>query len=176
MPTNTAQTAKRMSSPSNPLQPPAEHLIELSFSDDIPDDWIDSQLLVQWAKNALEDHMAGAEVDIRICGEQEMADLNRRFAGKDYPTNVLSFPAGDNPAGPMPLLGDVVICAPVTDREAADQGKSRPQHLAHLLSHGVLHLLGFDHEDDQDAAAMEAEERRLLSQLGYPDPYLQPLA
>ena len=97
--------------------------------------------------------------------------LNRHYRGKDYATNVLSFPA-DLPEGvDLPLLGDLVICAPVVAKEAQDQGKPLAAHYAHLTVHGVLHLLGMDHEDEREAEAMEAIEREILADLGLPDPY-----
>ena len=99
--------------------------------------------------------------------------LNRHYRGKDYATNVLSFPA-DLPAGvKMPLLGDLVICAPVVVREAREQRKSPQAHYAHLTVHGVLHLLGWDHDDDKEAEAMEQLEREILAGLGLPDPYAE---
>lgn len=94
-------------------------------------------------------------------------DLNLRFRGKDTSTNVLSFPA---PEG-LESLGDIALAYGVCAREAAEQGKSLAHHLQHLVAHGVLHLLGYDHEDDAEAEAMEAEERRILAGLGVPDPY-----
>jgi probable rRNA maturation factor len=95
--------------------------------------------------------------------------LNQRFRGKDYPTNVLSF-VYDVPeeAG---LVGDLVLCAPVVAREAAEQGKPLAAHYAHLIVHGMLHLQGYDHEDEAQAAEMEALERDVLGRLGFPDPY-----
>ena len=113
-----------------------------------------------------------AELSIRIAGTREGRALNRRYRGKDYATNVLSFPA-DLPHGvTSPLLGDLVICAPVVAREAHEQGKPPRDHYAHLTVHGVLHLLGFDHQDERDAVRMETLETRILSTLGIADPYV----
>lgn len=112
-----------------------------------------------------------AELSIRLVGADEGREFNRAYRGRDYATNVLSFPA-ELPRGvKLPLLGDLVICAPVVAREAAEQGKGARDHYAHLTVHGVLHLLGYDHENDRDAQKMEALERRILAGLGIADPY-----
>src|SRR5690606_33587076 len=103
-----------------------------------------------------------------VVGSAESRRLNRTWRGKDKPTNVLSFPA---PATQSPLLGDLAICAPVVAREAREQGKSTQAHWAHMVVHGVLHLLGYDHELDRDAAIMEARETALLANFGYANPY-----
>lgn len=124
-----------------------------------------------WASAALHDWRADWELAIRLVDEAESQMLNRDYRGKDAPTNVLSFPAELPHGVDLPLLGDLVICAPVVAREAADQGKPPAAHWAHLTVHGVLHLLGFDHKTVQEAEVMEDEERRILAQLGYPDPY-----
>ena len=100
-----------------------------------------------------------------------MRDLNARYRGKDRPTNVLSFPADLPEAVELPLLGDIVICAPVVHDEARQQGKSPAAHWDHMLIHGVLHLLGYDHESDREAEEMEALETRALQILGWPCPY-----
>ncbi|HET6545559.1 MAG TPA: rRNA maturation RNase YbeY [Rhodanobacteraceae bacterium] len=112
-----------------------------------------------------------AELAIRVVGTREGRALNRRYRAKDYATNVLSFPA-ELPEGiAAPLIGDLVICAPVVTREAAAQGKRVRDHYAHLTIHGVLHLLGHDHEEPREAARMEALEVRILARLGIHDPY-----
>jgi probable rRNA maturation factor len=110
--------------------------------------------------------VARGAVTIRVVGAAESRRLNRRFRGKDKPTNVLSFPY-DVPGA----LGDVVICAPVVNREAREQGKAPAAHWAHMVVHGVLHLLGHDHIRAADAKMMEARERAILARLSYPDPY-----
>lgn len=126
----------------------------------------------RWVLAAVEGRQSATELAIRVVGEDEGRALNRQYRGKDYATNVLSFPA-ELPEGlDLPLLGDLVICAPVVAREAAEQGKPAGDHYAHLTVHGILHLLGWDHEDDADAEAMEAEERRILAGLGIADPYV----
>lgn len=111
------------------------------------------------------------EVNILVVDAQEGRRYNREFRGKDYATNVLSFPYGPLPGEKTALLGDLVICAPVVAREAAEHGKRLRDHYAHLTVHGVLHLLGHDHETDSEAEKMEALERRILARLGIADPY-----
>lgn len=116
----------------------------------------------------------GGEITVRIVGEAESAALNQRYRGKIGPTNVLSFPAEVDmplPADEPPPLGDIVVCAPVVEREAAEQGKTLEAHFAHLVVHGTLHLVGYDHEDDADADVMEAREREILAEFGFGDPY-----
>ena len=112
-----------------------------------------------------------AELAIRLVDTTEGRALNRDYRGKDYATNVLSFPAELPPGVDLPLLGDLAICAPVVLREAADQGKLPAHHWAHLTIHGVLHLLGYDHIIEADAGRMEALETRILAGLGISDPY-----
>lgn len=126
----------------------------------------------RWYTAALSGRRTTAELTIRIVDEEEGRALNLDWRGKDYATNVLSFVA-DIPPGilDIPLLGDLVICAPVVAREAAEQHKPLTAHWAHLVIHGCLHLLGYDHIDDDEAETMEALERQLLASLGYPDPY-----
>ncbi|MBN8922627.1 MAG: rRNA maturation RNase YbeY [Rhodanobacter sp. 68-29] len=112
-----------------------------------------------------------AELSIRIVGVDEGRALNRDYRGKDYATNVLSFEAELPPGLRLPLIGDMVICAPVVAREAAEQGKCTRDHWAHLTVHGTLHLLGHDHVVEAEAEAMEALETRILAGLGIADPY-----
>ena len=125
-----------------------------------------------WCEMGLRQRSADSEMTIRLVDEAEGRELNHTWRHKDYATNVLSFPA-DVPDEllDIPLLGDLVICVPVVAREAAEQGKSPDAHWAHLVIHGYLHLLGYDHIDDEEADEMEALERELLAELGYPDPY-----
>jgi probable rRNA maturation factor len=111
------------------------------------------------------------EISLRLVDEAEMRQLNQTWRGKQGPTNVLSFPA-DLPTGlGLPLLGDIVVCVPVVRREATEQAKPLDAHWAHMLVHGTLHLLGYDHINDNDAEVMEALESRILGTLDYPCPY-----
>jgi probable rRNA maturation factor len=116
-------------------------------------------------------------VTAALQGEDEGRALNRHYRGKDYATNVLSFP-GELPPDvklpkgvTMPLMGDIVLCAPVVSREAQEQAKALNAHYAHLTVHGVLHLLGMDHDDEREAECMEQLEREILAELGIEDPY-----
>jgi len=128
----------------------------------------------RWCELALRQRSADSELTIRLVDEAEGRELNHTWRQKDYATNVLSFPA-DVPDEllDIPLLGDLVICVPVVAREAAEQGKPLEAHWAHLVIHGCLHLLGYDHIDDAEADEMEALERQLLAELGHPDPYAE---
>jgi probable rRNA maturation factor len=127
----------------------------------------------RWTEAALHGarHRNSAELSIRIVGAREGRALNRQYRGKDYATNVLSFPVELPHGVASPLLGDLVICAPVVMREAREQHKAPRDHYAHLTVHGVLHLLGFDHQNERDAIQMEALETRILAALGIADPY-----
>jgi len=129
----------------------------------------------KWVATALAGRIREADLAIRLVDAKEGQALNHHYRGQDYATNVLSFPA-ELPEGlpkgvKFPLLGDLVICAPVVAREATEQGKPLRAHYAHLTVHGVLHLLGWDHEDDREAEAMEQLEREILADLGIADPY-----
>lgn len=124
-----------------------------------------------WAQAALTGRRERAEMVVRVVDVEESALLNETYRHKKGPTNVLSFPF-EAPAGmELPLLGDIVICAPVVAREAREQGKEERAHWAHMTVHGVLHLLGYDHQDEEEADVMESLEREILTQMGYPDPY-----
>lgn len=112
-----------------------------------------------------------AEVSVCIVDETESRELNLRYRHQDKPTNVLSFPAEIPPELNLPLLGDLVICAPVVEREAEEQHKSLDAHWAHMVVHGTLHLLGYDHITDQEAKEMEDLETIILLQMGFPAPY-----
>lgn len=120
------------------------------------------------ALKALEMAQADGGVVVLLTGDDEVAALNGDFRGKAGPTNVLSFPAAANPED---HLGDIALAFGVCEREARDQGKSLAHHLQHLVAHGVLHLVGYDHLTDSEAEEMEALERRILARLGAPDPY-----
>lgn len=119
----------------------------------------------KWSLAALEED---AEVALRIVGEIEGRELNRDYRGKDYATNVLTFPLTDDPI----LMGDIVLCHAVVEKEALEQNKPLEAHYAHLVVHGMLHMQGYDHETDGEAAVMEALETQIVTELGYADPYL----
>ena len=124
-----------------------------------------------WVGAAAQGRRPAVEVSIRVVDAAEGQALNLKYRHKDYPTNVLSFPA-ELPAGvDVPLIGDLVLCASVVAKEAHDQGKPVDHHYAHLTVHGVLHLLGYHHETVAEARAMEAIEVQVLESLGIPDPY-----
>ncbi len=127
----------------------------------------------RWVGTALvQDTRRPLQISVRLVGEDEGAKLNHLYRHKAGATNVLSFPSGlDDPSLPVLPLGDLVICAPIVAREAAEQGKPLQAHWAHMCIHGALHLQGHDHETAPEAEAMEALEIELLARLGYPDPY-----
>jgi len=118
----------------------------------------------RWVQAALE---GDAEITLRLVGEEEGRVLNRDYRGKDYATNVLTFVYDDLPH----VAGDIVICPAVVACEAREQGKALDAHYAHLTVHGVLHLQGYDHEDDAEAEEMERRETQIVTKLGYSDPY-----
>ncbi|MFC1684826.1 rRNA maturation RNase YbeY [Pseudomonadota bacterium] len=124
-----------------------------------------------WAEAALEGRRASAEMTIRVVDEEESAGLNEQYRGKPGSTNVLSFPFQAPPQVESNLLGDLVICAPVVKRQAREQGKTEQAHWAHMVVHGTLHLLGYDHQQTEQAAEMEAIEAGVMEGLGFPDPY-----
>ncbi|CAN5289758.1 rRNA maturation RNase YbeY [soil metagenome] len=129
----------------------------------------------RWVAAAVGGRKAQAEITVRIVDEDESRTLNRTWRCRDRPANVLSFAAGSPADLPPPLreraLGDLVLCAPLVAGEATAQGKDTTAHWAHLVVHGTLHLLGYDHADDAQAMAMERLETEILARLGYPDPY-----
>jgi probable rRNA maturation factor len=124
-----------------------------------------------WALAAWQDPARAAQVVVRISDEAESRQLNHEFRGIDKATNVLSFPFDPIPEIDLDHVGDLVICAPVVDREAGEQGKRPEAHWAHMVVHGILHLQGYDHDTDAEAAEMEALESDILTALGYPAPY-----
>ena len=132
--------------------------------------------LREWVEHTIRAAGPGGDFDvsIRIVDAGEMQDLNRDYRDQDKPTNVLAFPAGDTgfaPPGERPLLGDIVVCAGIVADEAGEQGKALGDHWGHMLVHGTLHLLGYDHQTDHEAEAMEAIERDILESVGIADPY-----
>ena len=125
----------------------------------------------KWVAAALDGRIREADLAVRLVDAREGRSLNRHYRGKDYATNVLSFPAELPEGVELPVLGDLVICAPVVAREAREQGKRLADHYAHLTVHGVLHLLGWNHEDAREAECMEGLEREILAGMGIDDPY-----
>lgn len=126
----------------------------------------------RWARAALTGmRRRSAAIGIRIVGSAESRALNRRYRGKDKPTNVLSFPYEAPPGARTEVLGDLVICAPVVRREARAEHKDEQAHWAHMVVHGILHLRGYDHNNAREAADMESREARILRRLGFPNPY-----
>ena len=136
-------------------------------SEDSPDE--DS--IKRWISDAIRDERDESELSSRIVDEQESAEFNQRYRGKSGATNVLSFPFDAVTPEPLPILGDLVICAPVVAREASEQQKTTDAHWAHIVIHGVLHLLGYDHIEDQDAERMESLETAIMLVLDFPPPY-----
>ncbi len=141
----------------------------------------DDSFIINWAERALAECATegefsdAAEVTIKIVSRQEMTELNSSYRDMDKPTNVLSFPLDVAAEEGRRLLGDIAICMPVVLAEAAEQGKSQEAHFAHMIVHGVLHLSGLDHLNDDQAAEMERIETRILNIGGFPDPYSEDL-
>lgn len=134
---------------------------------DLPDE----NRIREWIETVLEGLRDEAELTVRIVGEEEGIQLNERWRGGNGATNVLSFPAVDDFNMIPELLGDIVICAPVVEREAREQGKSPEAHWAHMVIHGTLHLLDYDHQNDAEADVMETLEIDKLRKLGYGNPF-----
>ncbi|PPK76702.1 rRNA maturation RNase YbeY [Methylobacter tundripaludum] len=133
----------------------------------------DQQQIQLWVDTALDDYEQDTEIVVRIVDEQESAELNEQYRHKSGPTNILSFPV-DLPEGiELDLLGDLVICAPVLEKEALEQDKLLAHHWAHIIVHGVLHLLGYDHIDDDEAELMENKEIAILNKLHINNPYTE---
>jgi probable rRNA maturation factor len=145
--------------------------IDVQYATDWPDIPGENKFR-QWVETALKDLKENAELTIRIVDEEEGSQLNEQWRKSTGPTNVLSFPhEGVKEIAPE-LLGDIVICAPVVDREAIEQNKDNHEHWAHMVVHGVLHLNGFDHINSEDADRMENLEIRILKELNIKNPYL----
>ena len=128
--------------------------------------------IVQWATAAVQPEGDEVEMTVRIVDEAESHELNLTYRGKDRPTNVLSFPFECPDEVELPLLGDLVICRQVVEREAVEQEKPLMAHWAHMVVHGSLHLLGYDHIEDDEAEEMESLETQIMQGLGFDDPYL----
>lgn len=132
----------------------------------------DKKKFHRWLSAALLHYQTPSEVTIRLVDKDESNALNLAYCGKDKATNVLSFPF-DAPAGIMlPLIGDIVICCPLVEQEAAEQGTTPEAHWAHIVVHGSLHLLGYNHIKNDEAKKMESLESEIMYKLGYPNPYL----
>ncbi len=127
--------------------------------------------ICSWIAAAMPPEREQAEVSVRLVSEEEMTELNQTWRGKSGSTNVLSFPSDLPEDIDSPLLGDIVICAAVVAREAAQQNKTETAHWSHMFVHGSLHLLGYDHVEDQEATIMEAMETDILNRLGFTCPY-----
>ena len=141
--------------------------LSLQFADKTHREHLPRHKVARWIRAALAVDGLDGEITVRIVGEDEGRTLNRDFRQKDYATNVLTFDYMQEPV----VTADLVICAPVIEREAQEQGKTIDAHYAHMLVHGTLHAQGFDHEVDDEALAMEAQEREILAKLGFADPY-----
>lgn len=125
-----------------------------------------------WLEKTISEFQPDAEVTVRIVDEQESHQLNLDYRGKDKPTNVLSFPFEAPPGIELNLLGDLIICRQVVEKEAIEQGKSLNAHWAHMIVHGSLHLLGYDHIEDEEAEEMEALETEIMLAMHFKDPYI----
>lgn len=126
----------------------------------------------RWLEAVLPQFQEESEVTVRVVDEAESHELNHTYRGKDKPTNVLSFPFEAPPGIELPLLGDLIICRQVVEKEAAEQEKPVLAHWAHMVVHGSLHLLGYDHIEDDEADEMESIETEIMLALGYDDPYI----
>lgn len=135
------------------------------------------QAIASWLRLVLKetgnDQFQHIELSLKVVGEKEGAELNQQYRGKMGPTNILSFPLEPTHGIPFAHLGDLVVCAPVVETEAVQQHKTLQQHWLHMIIHGLLHLLGFDHIDDSEAAIMEHHEITIMKQLGLPNPYTE---
>ena len=140
----------------------------VSSYEDIPD----QKCFHRWVSASLSNYKKSAEVAIKIINEAESAKLNYRFRKKNCATNILSFPADLPKSLNFPLLGDLAVCVQVVMREAIEQNKEINAHWAHMIVHGSLHLIGYDHEDDLAAKNMEALEIKILGDLDFPSPYI----
>jgi probable rRNA maturation factor len=131
----------------------------------------ENKFITEWANQALDEKHKDAEVTLRVVDINEGQMLNKEWRNKDYATNVLSFPVGETIEQAPNLLGDIVICAPIVEQEAKEQGKTTEAHWAHLIIHGILHLQGYDHESGEEAELMETKEIQILKNIGYANPY-----
>ena len=147
-------------------------LIDLQIVSENIDGLPTLEQIEQWATAAVQPESDDVEMTVRIVDEAESQTLNRTYRAKDRPTNVLSFPFECPTEVSLPLLGDLVICRQVVEYQAAEQEKPLMAHWAHMVVHGSLHLLGYDHIDDSEAEEMESLETKIMQGLGFVDPYL----
>jgi probable rRNA maturation factor len=167
-----AAAARQPARPAVAARRPAVARVDVAVSYGVPRAGLPTKArFAQWIGVALAGRRGRVEVSIRVVDADEGRALNRAYRRKDYATNVLSFPADLPPGVDVPLLGDLVLCAPVVAAEAKAQGKPLVDHFAHLTMHGALHLVGYDHETPAEARVMEAVEREALESIGIPDPY-----
>ncbi|KLV06677.1 rRNA maturation RNase YbeY [Photobacterium ganghwense] len=145
--------------------------LDLQVATDNPDGMPSEADFQQWLDAAITPFQADAEVTVRLVDAEESHSLNHEYRGKDKPTNVLSFPFEAPPGMELDLLGDLVICRQVVENEAEDQNKPLNAHWAHMVVHGSLHLLGYDHIEDDEAEEMEALETEIMQNMGFADPY-----
>lgn len=138
--------------------------LSLQFADKSHRDQLPRHKVARWLKASLE---TDAELAVRIVDAEEGQSLNRDYRQKDYATNVLTFDYAQEPV----VMADLILCAPVIEREAQEQNKELVAHYAHMLVHGALHAQGWDHMDDEEAQAMEQREREIMAALGFGDPY-----
>ena len=154
--------------------------VKIDLDNDCPEQWVPSIAAMETWLDTASRHLSAADkpqsLSVRVIGEQDSAQLNSQYRGRDKPTNVLSFtcqlPAAVVENLDCVPLGDLAICAPLVESEADQQGKTRESHWAHLLTHGYLHLNGFVHDTPEQAESMEALEISVLEELGFPNPYL----
>ena len=147
-------------------------IIDLQLASENTEGLPSEEQILQWATAAVQPESDNVEMTVRIVDEAESHELNLTYRGKDRPTNVLSFTFECPDEVELPLLGDLVICRQVVEREAIEQEKPLMAHWAHMIVHGSLHLLGYDHIEDDEAEEMESLETEIMQSLGFADPYL----
>lgn len=148
-----------------------QYFVDLQIATQSTDTLPTEQQFQQWFEQTVKSFQEQAEVTIRLVDEFESQSLNRDYRGKDKPTNVLSFPFEAPPGVELDLLGDLIICRQVVEKEAEEQNKDLLAHWAHMVVHGSLHLLGYDHIDDEEAEEMESLEISIMNALGFENPY-----
>lgn len=151
---------------------PDESCVDIQRSEKVGSVPLDDEIAC-WVKLVLQHQRCSASVSIRFVDEVEVTLLNNQYRQLNQPTNVLSFPCDLSDESGLRILGDIVVCEPVVTREALEQGKNLSDHWAHIITHGLLHLLGFDHIEDRQAEEMEDLEINLLSEMGVSNPYAE---